>query len=176
MARNRRTSQHYPTFALLATLFGNPLRGDAEHGAIFPAVAADKTDQPGVLGNLPRSRPGQRSNKRGGAVRAAATATAADAAKASGRNPAAARAKPARRKPATASKPAATAKRKPAATRPRARKAAQPRPRPQRVAEPETAAASSSTDPLTTAVRAAGKVAEVGLKTAGSLLRRLPGR
>jgi hypothetical protein len=168
VARNRRTSQHYPTFALLATLFGNPLRGDAEHGAIFPAVAADKTDQPGVLGNLPRSRPGHRSNKRGGAVRAAATATAADAAKASGRKPAAARAKPARRKPATA-------KRKPTAT-PRARKAAPSRPRPQRVAEPEPAAASSSTDPLTTAVRAAGKVAEVGLKTAGSLLRRLPGR
>jgi hypothetical protein len=132
-------------------------------------VAADKTDQPGVLGNLPRSRPGQRSDKRGGAVRAAAAATAADAAKASGRKPAAARAKPARRKPATA-------RRKPATTTPRARKADPARPRPQRVAEPETAAASSSPDPLTSAVRAAGKVAEVGLKTAGSLLRRLPGR
>ena len=35
---------------------------------------------------------------------------------------------------------------------------------------------SGSTDPLTGAVRLAGKVAEVGLKTAGGLLRRLPGR
>jgi hypothetical protein len=115
-------------------------------------VAADKTDQPGVLGNLPRSRPGQRSDKRRGAVRAAAAATAADAAKASGRKPAAARAKPAAARPKPAPKP-------------RARKP-----------EPQAAPAQTSSDPLTTAVRAAGKVAEVGLKTAGSLLRRLPVR
>jgi hypothetical protein len=30
-------------------------------------VAADRDDEPGVLGNLPRSRPGRRSDKRGGA-------------------------------------------------------------------------------------------------------------
>jgi hypothetical protein len=45
-----------------------------------------------------------------------------------------------------------------------------------------TAAAQASeperggTDPITGAVRLAGKVAEAGLKTAGALLRRLPGR
>jgi hypothetical protein len=124
-------------------------------------VAADKTDQPGVLGNLPRSRPGQRSEKRGGA-RPAATAAAA------------------KRKPATASKRTAT--RKPASTarKPAARKsaaAAQPR---ERAAPPRERSASqpaaSSPDPLTFALRTAGKVAEVGLKTAGGILRRIPGR
>jgi hypothetical protein len=123
-------------------------------------VAAGKSDEPGVLGNLPRSRPGHRSEKRGGGVRAAAAATAADAAKVAGRKPAAARSKPAakpRRKPAAASRP----------------KAEPPRKRPQPVAE---TAAPTASDPLTGAVRLAGKVAEAGLKTAGSLLRRLPGR
>jgi hypothetical protein len=40
------------------------------------------------------------------------------------------------------------------------------------VREPEPRAS----DPLTGAVRLAGKVAEVGLRTAGDLLKRLPGR
>jgi hypothetical protein len=52
-----------------------------------------------------------------------------------------------------------------------------PTPRPEskptpRVPEPQA----GGTDPLTGAVRLAGKVAEVGLKTAGGLLKRLPGR
>jgi hypothetical protein len=115
-------------------------------------VAADKTDEPGVLGNLPRSRPGHRSDKRGGGVRAAASAARTGAAKAGART--------------------GSARKKPATTR----KA----PRPQRERPPERpaaeAAAQSAPDPLTSAVRLAGKVAEAGLKTAGSLLRRLPGR
>jgi hypothetical protein len=94
-------------------------------------VATDKSDQPGVLGNLPRSRPGQRSEKR------AAVA-------------------------ATAAKPASRT-RKPASAAPR---------REQPVPEP----AATSPDPLTAAFHLAGKVAEVGLKTAGGILRRLPGR
>jgi hypothetical protein len=98
-------------------------------------VATDKSDQPGVLGNLPRSRPGQRSEKRA-APRAAVAATAA--------------------KPASRT-------RKPASAAPR---------REQPVPEP----AATSPDPLTAAFHLAGKVAEVGLKTAGGILRRLPGR
>jgi len=104
-------------------------------------VAADKTDQPGVLGNLPRSRPGQRSQKRVTAAKPAAA-----------KKPTA-RARPAaRRKAPTARKPVAARK---------------PAPQP---------AASPSPDPLTFALRTAGKVAEVGLKTAGGILRRFPGR
>jgi hypothetical protein len=102
-------------------------------------VAADKTDDPGVLGNLPRSRPGRRSDKRGG------TTVKATAKKSSTTVKSTARAKPAARKP--------------------------PKPAPRPVAEEPR-----STDPLTGAVRLAGKVAEAGLKTAGGLLRRLPGR
>ena len=121
-------------------------------------MAADETDQPGVLGNLPRSRPGQRSEKRAGAKRA----TAAAGAKPTGRaRPAAKRAaakaatKP-RKAPAGARKPRASS------SRPRERPAPEPAP--------------SAADPITTAFRVAGKVAEVGLKTAGGILRRLPGR
>jgi hypothetical protein len=127
-------------------------------------VAADRSDEQGVLGNLPRSRPGQRSEKRGGGVRAAAAATAADAAKVADRKPAAKGKPAAKRKPAAQRKPAA--RRKPAAKRTPAAKRHTQQP------VPETA----SSDPLTGAVRLAGKVAEAGLKTAGSLLRRLPGR
>ena len=126
----------------------------------FSRVAAGKSDEPGVLGNLPRSRPGHRSEKRGGGVRAAAAAGTAEAAKVAERKPAASpRPKPSRRKPAA---------RKPVARKP----AGQPQhERPQVAAQAET-----SSDPLTGAVRLAGKVAEAGLKTAGSILRRLPGR
>jgi histone H1/5 len=147
------------------------------------------SDEPGVLGNLPRSRPGHRSDKRGVGVRAAAAATAADAAKVADRKPAAARAKPARRKPATTARPKAKATAQPKArpkpaAKPRARAGDKPATAPRAAAEPrrerpqlaaETAAPTPS-DPLTGAVRLAGKVAEAGLKTAGSLLRRLPGR
>ena len=109
-------------------------------------MAADKTDQPGVLGNLPRSRPGQRSQKRA-ASRPAAAASAAKPQARSG----------------PAAKRAAARKRKPPAAAPRRERAA-----------PEPAPASN--DPLSLAFRTAGKVAELGLKTAGGILRRIPGR
>jgi hypothetical protein len=51
-------------------------------------VAADRDDEPGVLGNLPRSRPGRRSDKRG------STSTTSRAKKPPAKKPAAARAKP----------------------------------------------------------------------------------
>jgi hypothetical protein len=63
-------------------------------------VAADRDDEPGVLGNLPRSRPGRRSDKRGG------TSTGARARKPPAKKPAAARAKPSTRaKPRTQPRP-----------------------------------------------------------------------
>jgi hypothetical protein len=106
-------------------------------------VAAEKKEEPGVLGNLPRSRPGHRSDKRRDADGAAS---------------------------------AAVPKRRAAATTARtARPAPVPGPDRQRAPRPE-ADAQHSGDPLSVAVHLAGKVAEAGLKTAGGLLRRLPGR
>jgi hypothetical protein len=164
MARTVRKTNTTPRLRCWPRFFRPPQGGDAGGGAIFPAVAADKSDQPGVLGNLPRSRPGQRSQKRSGAQRAAQAT----------RSKPAARSGPAvKRKAATARKKAAARTRKPAAAA-RTREpaaAAAPRP-PRRAPEP----ASKPPDPITFAFRTAGKVAEVGLKTAGGLLRRLPGR
>jgi hypothetical protein len=182
----------YPTFALLATFFG--LRTHVGRARrYFSGVAADKSDEPGVLGNLPRSRPGQRSDKRGGGGRAAATGTSGGAAGAAGkasaggsaRTPATSssgRAKPTR---GTASKGKSTARgtRATKASKSAAARRARPAPKPETPRRPEPEAPRSpepatrrSTDPLTGAVRLAGKVAEAGLRTAGDLLRRLPGR
>ena len=115
-------------------------------------MTAEESEQPGVLGNLPRSRPGQRSEKRAGARAAAAGAA----------------------KPSPAAKRAATTARKRTATRkpPAASTERRERPAP----EPQPAATESSPDLITIPFRVAGKVAEVGLKTAGGILRRLPGR
>jgi hypothetical protein len=110
---------------------------------------ADRKDDPGVLGNLPRSRPGTRSSKRAsggtGPKRQPASRTKATASKSSG-----------------ASKP-----RKPARTAATSKTRTAPPPRQQpRAQEP---------DPVTQAVRLAGKVAEAGVKTAVGILKRLPG-
>ena len=76
-------------------------------------MAADKSDEPGVLGNLPSSRPGHRSDKRGAGSRGAgAAATNRRRAAAFAPKPAAAprqatRAKAARGKPSARAKPAA---------------------------------------------------------------------
>lgn len=106
-------------------------------------------DDPSVLGNLPRSRPGRRSAKRDGTKTAAASASKprTSAAKAGG-----ARAKPKRTaaaKPRTQSRSAAT----------------QP---------PPTQSPATPTDPVTGAIRLAGQVAGVGFKVAGEVLKRLP--
>jgi hypothetical protein len=86
---------------------------------------SDETD--GVLGNLPRSRPGVRSDKR-----------------------------------AAASKPRPAKPRSPRATKP----------------PPPPPPPPASDDPLAAAVKAAGQVAETGIKVAarvaGGVLRRLP--
>jgi hypothetical protein len=107
-------------------------------------VAADRDDEPGVLGNLPRSRPGRRSDKRGG------TSAGARAKKPPAKKPAAARAKP-----STRAKP-------------------QPRPQPRSRPAPAPAARKSSADPVGQAIELAGKVAAVGVRTAAEIVKRLP--
>lgn len=105
------------------------------------------SDDPGLLGSLPRSRPGTRSDKRasGSAGKPAAT-------------------KPA----ATKAKPRPKAKARPDA-KPRP-KVANPKPRP----APE----SQSGDPVGEALKAAGRLAGAGARTANGvtreILRRLP--
>jgi hypothetical protein len=164
LARADRTGQQYPTFALLATLFRTPSGGrkvvTPGPALFFRAVAAEKSDQPGVLGNLPRSRPGQRSQKRSGSR---ATTAAKPAAPRSGaatkRKAAAARKRAAARKPSPARRRATTSTARTPAAEP----------------APTDEPAPTSADPLTTAFHVAGKVAELGLKTAGGIIRRLPG-
>jgi hypothetical protein len=114
-------------------------------------VAADRDDEPGVLGNLPRSRPGQRSAKRAGGSAAKRKATAPKS----------------QRTARTARKPAAS-RRTAAGTG----AASTPRSRPQ--APPRAPSRQQGGDPLGQAVQLAGKVASVGLRTAAGIVRRLP--
>jgi hypothetical protein len=126
-------------------------------------VAADDNDDPGVLGNLPRSRPGHRSAKR---------STGAGARK----PPAQSGAKGGTRARATAGTQKA---KRPAAAKPAASTSSKPkttaRPRPAQQPAAQAPQQSGSGDPLSQAVRLAGKVAETGVKTAVGIIRRLPG-
>ena len=158
----------------------------AARGAIFQPWPPTRRTIRGA-GNLPRSRPGHRSDKRGGAApdsaKASATGSPAKptraAAKASGT-----KSRTAKRSTATSgtsgsraaagarsarAKPAASTRTRKAPARPPAQTDAPARPAPPRRPVPQEG-------PLTGAVRLAGKVADAGLKTAGGLLRKLPGR
>lgn len=104
------------------------------------------SDDPGLLGNLPRSRPGTRSDKR------ASSATA---------KPVAAKASPAKAKPPP---PRAQPKAKP---RP---KVANPKPRP----APETQSPDPVSEALKTAGRLAGAGARTANGVTREILRRLP--
>ena len=106
------------------------------------------SDDPSVLGNLPRSRPGRRSSKRDGAKAAAA-------------KPGAAKPKPKPKRGASA-KPRGQAR----PARAQARSVAKEPPPTQRPASPG--------DPMTGAIRLAGQVAGVGFKVAGEILKRVP--
>ena len=121
----------------------------------FPVMASDRDDEPGVLGNLTRSRPGRRSDKRGG------TGSTRAKKPAPGAKPAA----------STRTARAAAPKKKPAAARPRAtagtRSQSQPRPAP-------APARQGGGDPLGQAVQLAGKVAAIGVRTAADIVKRLP--
>lgn len=132
-------------------------------------MAADKSNDPGVLGNLPRSRPGQRSDKRGGTP-AASPSTRAKVVKA--KTTAKAKSSPAgTRKTATSSKKRAPVAKKPAAPVKETVTASTTEPR-----TPPPQRHDSGTDPVTGAVQLAGKVAATPLKVAAGILRRLPGR
>jgi hypothetical protein len=145
------------------------------------------TDDPGVMGNLPRSRPGRRSSKRGGATggtdpKPATEVTASSASakpKATGGKSAAGR--PTAKK-TTAAKPAAAKRTRTtgstgASARGRASASASRKPAPpqgdQGPARREEAT-HGSTDPVTGAVLLAGKVVESGLKVASGIIKRLP--
>lgn len=114
------------------------------------------TEEPGVLGNLPRSRPGHRSTKRTGGASAKKPAVTV-----AGKQPGAQTAAPSKRRDTAARKAAS----------PRPPRSANPAP-----ATPSAAAAPHRRDPVGGAVRVAVKVADAYLKTAGDILRRIPGR
>jgi hypothetical protein len=138
------------------------------------------TDDPGVMGNLPRSRPGRRSSKRGGATGESTKPKAAAASKAAGGKSAAGRStakKPAAAKPAAA-KRTRTAGSTTASARGRtSASAGQRKPSPpqgDQGAPRQEQVTQGSTDPVTGAVLLAGKVVEGGLKVAGGIIKRLP--
>ena len=139
---------------------------------------APMSDDKGVLGNLPRSRPGRRSDKRAGDTPDAAPAAAgrpADAAeKAATRSEASET--PVPKPPASKPRRAAAAKPRPA-KRPRPAPAAAPKDKP--VPDPAAPAPEASGgDPVTDAARAAAKAVGTGVKIgtglAQEILRRLP--
>jgi hypothetical protein len=143
------------------------------------------TDDPGVMGNLPRSRPGRRSEKRaaevkppsaagggakGGAKAARSRAKTAGSAKSAGPKKAAAAKKgTARAKPRTtgarAGGPAPTT---PSAVGRGGQRAPRTSVRDERV---ETA---QGQDPITAAIRLGMSVGDAGLKVVAKLAQRLP--
>ena len=133
------------------------------------------TDDPGVMGNLPRSRPGRRSAKRAAEVkppkRAGAkkpSATKATARTTSKARPAAAKAKPRTQGTGAARKgrPAA----KPRAARPAAREERAPR----TAVTDERVEERQGQDPLTAALRAGMAVGDAGVKVLAKIVQRLP--
>lgn len=98
------------------------------------------------MGNLPRSRPGRRSAKRGSTAHASKAVPAKKRSSSSG----------------AATKPASGAR-----SGTRARPQAQP-PR------PAPATTRSGGDPLGQAVELAGKVAAIGVRTAAGIVKRIP--
>jgi hypothetical protein len=131
------------------------------------------TDDPGVMGNLPRSRPGQRSAKRAGSGGSAKKAAGGGKQTAGGAKPAAGRAKAAkatgRAKAAKATGARAQRSARPKATASRSRPA-----RPADEARRQPQPATSGPDPLGDAVRVAAKLAGAGVGVAAGILRRLP--
>jgi hypothetical protein len=112
-------------------------------------------EDPGVLGNLPRSRPGRRSDKRGdgAAPRAAAKKSTGSPAKAGDTGAA-------RRAPASSAKVSAGGREAPRRPAPKGRQAP----------------AQAGSDPVAGAVKLAGELAGLPFKVAGEVLKRLPRR
>jgi hypothetical protein len=130
----------------------------------FPFVAAEK-DDPGVLGNLPRSRPGRRSEKRSSGAGARKQPAAGGTSK-RGSTQARASATSQRAKRSTGAKSGAKSGARPATPKTRT---------PPRPTTPPRDTGGGG-DPLSQAVRLGGKVAETGVKTAVGILRRITGR
>ena len=143
------------------------------------------TDDPGVMGNLPRARPGRRSAKRAAEVKPGDGGS---------KPPAKAKAKPAAAKATTAK--SRTTKAKSSAAKPRAAKpkAAKPRPKttraraggpaattpsaagkaPPTATRDERVEAPQGQDPITAALRLGMAVGDAGLKAVAKLAQRLP--
>jgi len=121
-------------------------------------------DDPGVMGNLPRSRPGRRSEKR------------STGASGRGRKPAGAGSTPARTAAAPSSSGEGGAPARPAPAPRSARKPSTGRGS-TTAARAERAAARAGAggpDPVGDALKVAGKLAGAGLGIAAEVLRRLP--
>jgi hypothetical protein len=132
-----------------------------------------------VFGSLPNARPQRRSAKRGQAgATAKAPAPAPAKAKATAAKPKSAKATAAKSKPRAAAKPKSAAKARPAA-KPRAAAApSQIPPAGYATPRPEDDGVPRGADLVTTAVQAAGELAQIGLAAGGralkSALERLP--
>jgi hypothetical protein len=125
---------------------------------------ADKTDEESVLGSLPATRP----TRFGAERRKSANGKAAKPAP---------RAK--KRAPKPAAKRAASAPAKPAARKPRPVRAGAPslaesnkRARAAEPPPPSTTSPPSGTELVTTAIQAAGELAQIGIAVGGQVLRR----
>ena len=145
----------------------------------------EKTDDQSVLGSLPATRPTRFGGER--AKPKAANGKASAKPKKTAAKPRAAA------KPKTAAKPRAVAAPKAApkaaaTAKPAPSTAAKPRPvragapslaestRRARTAEPERASPPSGTELVTTAIQAAGELAQIGLAVGGQVLKRAVGK
>ena len=126
------------------------------------------TDDPGVMGNLPRSRPGRRSEKRAAEVkppkRAAARKTSA--------KPSAAAAKKTSAKPARARSTGSRAKA--SGSRAKASAARAPERAPRTAVTEERVEERQGQDPITAALRAGMAVGDAGVKVLAKIVQRLP--
>jgi hypothetical protein len=143
------------------------------------------TDDPGVMGNLPRSRPGRRSDKRASGTKAAgggAKATGTGAKARAGGRPRAARPKA---RPTTGTRPKArpTTGTRPAGTRPAAGTRARssgPARGAQRSTAPRTAVRDErieepqGQDPITAVLKLGMAVGDAGVKAVAKIVQRLP--
>src|SRR5262245_27991726 len=171
--------QHCPRYGSFAKPFGSRMM------ALYPAsLGIDSKamdDDGGVLGNLPRSRPGRRSEKRAGAKQGGAAAKPATTSKRAAAPGAAGAERPA----ASAERAARSAERRDAPAARQAPGSEARAPRRAAAAREERAAAGrdeaagrAGSDPVGDAIRTATKVAGTGVRVAAGVahevLRRLP--
>lgn len=143
------------------------------------------TDDPGVMGNLPRSRPGRRSEKRagaakaGGAKKAPASRAKKTASKAASGGAAKAKPRAARAKAGGAARASAARGRAGARPTPRAKAGAASRPSageraPRTSVRDERVESPQGQDPITAAFRFGMALGDAGLKVVAKVVERLP--